>query len=169
MNRNTAIWITLLTAWTLVGAAEPDMDADPDLAEDELAAAAEALEGLTEDLADMGIDSVDDMIGPSAFCTSYTDNRRKRRVYLSRIFAVNLADWRNVKEDRPSTDREVMRRFEFEYAAWLGPRYDGIFARQTNCELFSLGGDTAERRMQDIEDFRELGHGVVETDWRPAG
>ena len=68
MNRSAATWlVVLLSAWTLPGAAERNTDADADMTEEEIA----------EELADIGI-----FIGPSAFCTSYTDNG-KRRIYLT--------------------------------------------------------------------------------------
>lgn len=156
MNRSTATWLVLLSAWTLAGAAEQNTDTDADMTEEEIA----------EAMADIEI-ALNNLIGPSAFCTSYTDNG-ERRIYLTGVFAVDLAAWRNMEEDRPATEREVMGRFEHEYAAWLEPRYKGVWWHQTHCRLFSLGGDAAERRMQDIEDFRELGHRVVETDWTPA-
>ena len=127
---------------------------------------AEAAEAILEALANAGTDSPA-TLGPSAFCTSYTDNG-KRQIYLTGVFPVDMAGWRNVKEDRPSTEREVMRVFEIEYSAWLQPRYKGVWLQQTHCRLFGFGADAAERRTQDIEDFRELGHRVVETDWRPA-
>lgn len=58
------------------------------------------------------------------YCVSYTEvgNWRRddaRTVYLSGVFHVDVDDWRNVKEDRPSTSREVAMHFELDYAAWL--------------------------------------------------
>ena len=157
MNRSTATWLVLLSAWTLAGAAKQNTDADADMTEEEIA---EAIAEYSDRLAT-------NLIGPSAFCTSYTDNG-ERWIYLTGVFAVDLAAWRNMEEDRPATQGEVMSRFEHEYTAWLKPRYEGVWRYQTHCRLFSLGRDAAERRMQDIEDFRELGHRVVETDWTPA-
>ena len=83
------------------------------------------------------------------FCTSYTDNRgEKRTVYLSRVFAA--------KTDRSN-----------EYAAWLKIRYEGVWEHRTHCREFSTSSDASARLAQDIDDFRELGHRVVQTDWTP--
>ena len=123
MNRSTATWLVLLSAWTLAGAAEQNTDTDADMTEEEIA----------EAMADIEI-ALNNLIGPSAFCTSYTDNG-ERRIYLTGVFAVDLAAWRNMEEDRPATEREVMGRFEHEYAAWLEPRYKecGGIRRTVDC------------------------------------
>lgn len=168
MNRNTAAWLVLLATWTFANAAEQNTDA-------ETLEVAEALEEMTDAEVTEALEEIKELFGvhpqadsfaPSAYCTSYTDNG-KRRIYLTRVFNVDLAGWRNVKEDRPSTEREVMTHFEFEYVAWLEPRYEGVWVHKTHCRLFSLAATAGARRMQDIEDFRELGHRVVETDWMP--
>ena len=100
------------------------------------------------------------------YCVSYT-GWEKRRIYVTGVFSVDMDGWRNVAEDRPSTPAEVSQRFEIDYAGWLDPRYEGVFLHKTRCWLFSIE-TVHERREQDIEDFRELGHRVVETDWTPA-
>ena len=86
MNRSTATWLVLLSAWTLAGAAEQNTDTDADMTEEEIA----------EAMADIEI-ALNNLIGPSAFCTSYTDNG-ERRIYLTGVFAVDLAAWRNMEE-----------------------------------------------------------------------
>ena len=88
-----------------------------------------------------------------------------RTVYLSGVFHVNVDDWRNYKEDRPSTPREVAAHFELDYTAWLEPRYRGVWPQHTHCWLFAANADVDARREKDLDDFRELGPAW----WRPIG
>ena len=112
-----------------------------------------------------------------AYCQSYTDGggadawrkETERRIYLTGVFLVDVDRWRNVAEDRASTPTEVSNRFEFDYSAWLKPRFRGVLLGNTHCWLFDETVDVDERRERDLDDFRELGHRVVETDWTPAG
>ena len=128
-----------------------------ELDEDEVA----ALEAFTEAMAEMLAS------GRLAYCVSYTDEGNQRATYLTGVFSVDMDDWRSVKEDRPATPREVATHFEWNYAAWLRPRYRGVFAHKTHCRLFAVDADVNAMRDEDLDDFRELGHRVVETDWLP--
>lgn len=119
------------------------------------------LAGLFDDVDTLGMEH-------AGYCLSYTENNSERQIYLTDVFPFDLGGWRNVSEDRPSTMEEVSLRFESDYTDWLQPRYQGVFRHRTHCWLFGTGTNVAKRREKEIEDFRELGHRVVETDWMPT-
>ena len=113
----------------------------------------------------------DDGRTQGVYCVSYTESdwrpNAERRIHTTGVFGVDVADWRNVKEDRPSTATEVMNHFEFEYAEWLMPRYEGVFVHKTHCRLLDSRLLATAALARDAADFRELGHRVMATDWTP--
>lgn len=119
------------------------------------------LAGLFDDVDTLGMEY-------AGYCLSYTENNRKRQIYLTGVFLFDMHGWRNMAEDRPATMQEISQRFEIDYADWLEPRYQGVWLHKTRCWLFGGGTDVAKRREKEIEDFHELGHRVVETDWTPT-
>lgn len=102
------------------------------------------------------------------YCLSYVDKVNRRWIYLTSVFLVDIDSWRNVADDRPATERELSRQFESDYADWLSPRFERVFLHKTHCWMFGVDTDVDKRREQEAEDFRELGHRVVDTNWSPT-